>query len=193
MGYRHWTEGEVKTLHKYYETEPTEWLAELLDRPISGIRQKARKEGLQVKDPVRFKKGQIPWNKGKSHRAGGRSVQTQFKKGQQPPTARKPGEMYQRDDHGTLYWYIKPKGARRCIAYHRYRWQQLHGEIPKGYIVTFKDGNPENIQDDNIICISRAENLRRNNEHCDKEMKYIRVVKSRCNLSIVDLVLQGRI
>ncbi len=44
---------------------------------------------------------------------------------------------------------IKVNG--KLVPYARHRYLQLHGSIPKGYKVYFKDMNPLNISDDNII------------------------------------------
>jgi len=41
-------------------------------------------------------------------------------------------------------------------------WQEAHGPVPKGHIIVFRDGNLENLSLDNLECISRAENMRRN-------------------------------
>jgi hypothetical protein len=50
----------------------------------------------------------------------------------------------------------------RWIYYTRYRWEQLHGPLPPGMNVMHKDGNPSNIEDDNLTVLSNAEVVRKN-------------------------------
>lgn len=49
--------------------------------------------------------------------------------------------------------------------YKKYLWE-LHNQkdLPKGYVVVTKDGNPDNLVIENLMLISRAELLRRNNK-----------------------------
>lgn len=51
--------------------------------------------------------------------------------------------------------HIKVDGA--FVPYHRYVWEQEHGEIPKGHNISFKDGDISNCDIDNLECISNAE------------------------------------
>lgn len=48
---------------------------------------------------------------------------------------------------------IKINGS--FIQYARYRWTQLHGEVPEGYKVYHKDCNPLNVDDDNLVIRDR--------------------------------------
>lgn len=43
---------------------------------------------------------------------------------------------------------------------HRYIWQQHHGEVPKGSMVVFKDGNRKNTDISNLLLITRELNAR---------------------------------
>ena len=43
---------------------------------------------------------------------------------------------------------------------HRYIWQQHHGEVPKGSMVVFKDGNRKNTDISNLLLITRGLNAR---------------------------------
>jgi len=52
--------------------------------------------------------------------------------------------------------------SKKRKAYARYRWEQVNGEIPRGYIVRHIDGNKFNDEIINLECISRAENLLKN-------------------------------
>lgn len=64
--------------------------------------------------------------------------------------------------------YYKPNGthAKRGIkAYHHELWKSVHGDIPQGYHVHHRDGNPSNNSIDNLECISDSEHRSR---HGDK-------------------------
>ena len=57
--------------------------------------------------------------------------------------------------------YIQYETKKRK-AYARYLWEQVYGEIPRGYVVRHIDGNKFNDEIINLECISRAENLLKN-------------------------------
>ena len=58
------------------------------------------------------------------------------------------------------YCREKSENGRKNFEHkHRLIWEQAHGEIPKGYIITFLDGNPQNCVLENLAMISQAENL----------------------------------
>ena len=53
---------------------------------------------------------------------------------------------------------IKVKDPNRWKLKHRYIWEKENGKIPKGMLLIFKDNNKLNIDLDNLMLISRAEN-----------------------------------
>lgn len=128
-----------------------------------------------------FKPGQIPWNKGIHFEAGGRSHETQFKKGQMSGAAQRKYVPI-----GTLRiskdGYLERKmtddpslmPTRRWTAVHRLVWEAAHGPIPAGHIVVYRKGMKtaveEEITVDRLECISMAENLRRNGVWRDQEL-----------------------
>ena len=61
----------------------------------------------------------------------------------------KQGTMKVQLRNGKPIWVIKV--GDRLTPYPRYRYQQLHGDIPKGYKVYHKDMNPLNVADDNLF------------------------------------------
>ncbi len=80
---------------------------------------------------------------------------------------------------------IKVNG--KWTPYGRYRYIQLHGLPPEGHKVYFKDGNPLNVEDDNLITMP-AKGLSRElrakyRYHSDK---YFRKKKDRESLSITE-------
>jgi hypothetical protein len=68
-------------------------------------------------------------------------------------------------ENGKTYWdgsmwklhYADEHGNRKVISYPKYLWEINYGEIPYKHLVSFKDGNPYNIDLDNLYLISRSE------------------------------------
>ena len=66
-----------------------------------------------------------------------------------------PGSVSQKKDD---YQYIKLEDGT-WTQYHRYLWEQAHGPIPPGHMVTFLDGNIQNTDLSNLALISRTEQM----------------------------------
>lgn len=112
----------------------------------------------------RFKSERTPWNKGKSYQAGGRSKETQFKKGSSPANAfRNIGDVFSiPDSTGKTYKFIKLK-TNRQYPYGRYVWEQSTGEnLTKNDMIRFRDGNPLNCEFDNLEKVTKAQHALRN-------------------------------
>lgn len=105
----------------------------------------------------RFRKGQTPWSKGKRMQTRGRMAETQFKKGNVPHNWRPVGSERVNVDG---YIEIKVSEPKKWMLKHRYVWQQHYGEIPKGSMVIFKDGNRLNTDIDNLMLITQGINGR---------------------------------
>ncbi|MGD9809675.1 MAG: HNH endonuclease signature motif containing protein [Deferribacterales bacterium] len=101
---------------------------------------------------TRFKKGHIPWDKGKKGFMG--ANRTSFKKGNRPKNAVEVGtEITDRDG------YLKVKISEPNVWKYKHRmiWENAHGEIPEGHAIIFADGDKQNITLENLILVSRAE------------------------------------
>lgn len=119
-----------------------------------------------------FKKGNVPFNKGKrlvdymSPRGVRNSSLTRFKKGQLPHNTKSKGTITREMTHGALYYTINIdwRGRRKYHnSYKWYLWEVAHQQDrPKGRVLAVRDGNPNNIKLDNLELITRAELLRRN-------------------------------
>lgn len=117
----------------------------------------------------RFEKGHVTHNKGKkqteymSKEAIEKTKATRFKKGNIPQNRR---EIWEERISKDGYIYIKVRDG--CLndnweLKHRYIYKQHYGEIPDGYNVMFADKNKRNFDIDNLILVSKSEDLIMNN------------------------------
>ena len=99
-----------------------------------------------------FRKGFIPWNKGKKGYMG--ANKTSFKKSNKPKNWRPVGS--ERIDSNE-YTLIKVAEPNKWVFKHRMIYEQKYGEIPKGAVIIFADGNKNNLNIDNLLCVTRDE------------------------------------
>ena len=104
-----------------------------------------------------FRKGFIPWNKGKKGYMG--ANKTSFKKGNKPKNWRPVGSERINDEGYTLIKVSNEGGMwKRWALKHRVVWEQHHKKkIPKGSVIIFADGNKNNLNIENLICVTRNE------------------------------------
>jgi hypothetical protein len=112
-----------------------------------------------------YPKRWIPWNKGKSIDVHKNAIATQFKAGHEPVNTLHDYAITLRHPHkyrgGRQYYFIRlAKGKWEHL--HRYLWKQVHGSIPKGKLIVFKNGDTLDCLMDNLEMISMAENVKRN-------------------------------
>lgn len=103
----------------------------------------------------RFKKGDVPANKGTKglYNVGGNK--TSFKKGQKARNYKPLGsERIDRDGYTLIKVSDEGKGHQRWNHKHRVLWEKEYGEIPPGHKLLFADRNKQNITLDNLILIS---------------------------------------
>lgn len=120
------------------------------------------RQGGNIGIEYRFRKGQVPPNKGMNP---GREA-TQFKPGNKPGNWKPIGsERYSKE--GYLQRKMTDTGypPRDWVAVHRLLWQEHHGEIPDDHYIRFKDGNKRNIAIENLEMVSTVENMRANSVH----------------------------
>ena len=100
----------------------------------------------------RFEKGHPSHNKGKKGQCAPGCEKGWFKKGHMPQTHREVGS-----ERVNIYGYIEVKVAEpnKWRAKHHLVWEEHNGPIPKGHIIYFKDGNPQNIDIENLRLVSR--------------------------------------
>ena len=166
---KHWSYAEIKFLEDNYCQMTNRQMAEKLGRSMLSVMSRLRFYGLvrpkhviaARKNAGQFKTGLVPWNKDlKGIRL---SPATEFKKGNLPAQTKYDGCIRKRR-HGpskTDYFYIRISQSK-WKPLHHYNWEKLHGKIPPKHIVAFKDGNSTNPNIENLVLMSRADNVRRN-------------------------------
>lgn len=101
----------------------------------------------------RFQKGQEPPNKGKKGTYAAGCEKTWFPKGNMPKNYRPVGsERISKDG----YIEVKVDDPNKWKLKHRCVWEAANGEIPKGYIVIFRDNDRTNVNIDNLLLIKRC-------------------------------------
>jgi hypothetical protein len=126
-----------------------------------------------------FPKGNKSWNQ----RTKGvmNPNATSFKKGHVPKNAKPVGSERICTKDG--YVLIKVPGTNpytghngRYVHKHRWVWEQHHGPIPKGKLVSLKDGNPLNCTLENLELIDRNLLARLNYQKINSNPKELRPV-----------------
>lgn len=104
-----------------------------------------------------YKKGCIPWNKGK--KGCMEANRTSFKKGHRPKNWRSVGSERIDKDGYTLIKISNEGGMwKRWALKHRVVWEEHYKmKVPKGSVIIFADGDRSNFSIENLICVSRNE------------------------------------
>jgi hypothetical protein len=113
----------------------------------------------------RFKKGDVPANKGKpmSMEQYEKCKGTMFKPGNVPANHMEVGK-YTHTTDGYLLRKVKDTGTQRerFEFVHRAEWEKHNGPIPEGKKVSFLDGDKDNCSIENLFLIDNEENLEMN-------------------------------
>jgi hypothetical protein len=186
-------------IRERYPFEPTKKIADDLGLSESSVYNRAFAMGIK-KDPVylrstqyppgylggkatQFQKGHAPVNKGQkmSTEVYQKVAHTMFKKGSKPMNTQPIGTIHQRrDTGGKMYQYIKLADCKWQLL-NRYTWEQHNGPIPKGMVVVYKDGNYLNNDINNLLMITKKENMARNTiQRLPKELQ--QVMRLKCKL-----------
>jgi hypothetical protein len=167
-------------IRERYPFEPTKKIADDLGLSEGSVYNRAYAMGIK-KDPVylrstqyppgylggkatQFQKGSVPANKGQkmSKDVYEKAKPTMFKKGNKPMNTQPIGTIHQRKDTGgKMYQYIKLSDCNWQLL-NRYTWEMHNGPIPKGLIVVYKDGNYLNNDINNLMLLTKKENMARN-------------------------------
>jgi hypothetical protein len=147
------------------------------NRTISSIQNRKMRLGVRCSfNAGCFKKGNIPKNKGRkwaeymSEESQAKSRATTFKNGNIPKNHRPVGSERINVEG---YSEIKTKEPNVWEYKHRLIYEQHYGKAPDGYVVMFADRNKQNFDIDNLILVSRHEDLIMNSKkllYNDKEL-----------------------
>lgn len=168
MGRTKITEEEDEFILTNYKYMTIMEIAKKLGRGRSSVQNRLKIYGVtgtkRQHDIGYFKKGHQPWNKGLKQMTSEKCLPTLFKKGQ-PSTNTKPvGTIVfkVKDGSGQGYYdyYIKYK-EHAWMSLRQWTWMKHNGEVPPGHIIVYKNKRHD-FSIDNLLCISRAENVRRN-------------------------------
>lgn len=190
-GKRLWSAADDATLRRRYPHEPTAVLSGALRRSTAAVYARADILGLHKSEAYlaspaacrlrrgdnvgaasRFRKGQVPPNKG-LRRPGwhrGRMQETQFKRGERSDVAVKlwkpiGTERISKDGYLERKINNDLPLQRRWRAVHLIIWEAAHGPLPMGHAIVFKNGDKADIRLDNMECITRASLMARNSIH----------------------------
>lgn len=141
---------------------------------IQQIKTYKKNHGLSSGLTGHFKKGNIPFNKGKkwdefmSKSSQENSKKTTFKKGNIPINYRPVGS-----ERINIYGYteVKIKDPNVWKLKQQIIYEEKNGPILPGYKIIFKDGNKQNLNIDNLACVSNQEELILNKNHLRHEDK----------------------
>jgi len=103
-----------------------------------------------------FQKGHIPANKGLKGYYSPGCEKGWFKKGHKPINHKPIGSERIDKDGYTLVKVAEPNVWK---LKHKVIWEEKNGKVPEGYVLTFLDGDKNNITLDNLALISMAESL----------------------------------
>lgn len=125
---------------------------------LTAMKSTCYRYGIYTGYDGKFKKGNVPWNKGmKGLRTPG-SEKGWFKKGQKSFNEKPLGSEYKCDGYTMVK--VKETGTRyeRWRLKHVLVWEEHNGPVPKDCIVTFLDGNRDNFDINNLACIRKGVN-----------------------------------
>ncbi len=133
----------------------------------ASMKQFRQRHGIKSGVPGWYQKGHPPANKGKrledyltpekAKEVREKISGTQFKKGQRPRNELPVGSVV--FVGGYLLRKKQERGSQweRWEFLHRAVWEEHHGPIPEGMVVTFRDSNPKNCSIENLMLITRGE------------------------------------
>jgi len=142
------------------------------------IGEKVLQRREESKKKNQFNKGQVSHNKGKkmSPEAYEKVKKSMFKPGQIPYNSKPIG--YERICPVDKIIFIKISERGPMVSKSRYIWEQNNGPIPKGSVVSFKDGNKLNCDIDNLFLTTQEEIMLRNSLHNYPELRDVnRLIK----------------
>ena len=193
------TEEHLEIIRKLYADTPNKVIATWMPHSSTSISKKANQMGLKkTKEYIRengrtiaaaqwkelkenglelksnFKKGHVPWCKGKKmspeHIAKLTGV---FKKGQQPHNTLPIGSIRNINNYNEIKY-----ANHKWMALARYNWEQVHGPVPKDMCVFKLDQDKYNDDISNLCLVSRKDlaMFNRNHAKLTPELKEVQIL-----------------
>lgn len=162
MGVRRYTDEEEAFLTAYIPGHTYQEIADAFNERFpehyremktTMVNAFCRRHGLLTGDNHRFKKGQIPFNKGKKITPHPNTVATQFKPGESLRILPLGTEILRK----TGYIWVKIGQPRKWRKKHLVVWEQEHGRLPPGHVILFRDGNRLNCDLENLALVTKSE------------------------------------
>jgi len=185
MKRKFWKPEDDKYLIDHYEDEDTKEIVKVLDRSIHSIYARVSMLNLHKSEKAkklygcyltgtdgrsyRYKKGHIPFNKGKTMSAEQYEVSkaTMFKKGHKPSDTLPVGSIRLRTNYKrkSKYLWIKIGEPHKWEMLHRYNWKKKYGFIPDKMNLVFITDDIFNCEISNLELVSDEDLMRRNTIH----------------------------
>lgn len=152
-------QAELKQLYLHHSASK---IAEMFGVTLSVVRNNLHNLGIKKESKIntgQYKIGDVPFNKGKKmpQHVYERVKHTMFKKGNKPPNMKYEG-YESLDSKG----YIKMHHNGRMRLKHRVIWESVNGKMPANCVIIFINGDNRDFRIENLECITRAENMKRN-------------------------------
>lgn len=125
------------------------------DVSVKNIHALCKRKGWSTGRTGRFVKGQESWNKGIKGYMGANT--TSFKKGQKAHNHKPVGS--ERVCPKDNFVVVKVAEPNQWKHKHVHIYEQIHGVCTKGEVVRFLDGDKRNFSKENLVLITRSENL----------------------------------
>jgi len=153
---------------------------------LDGPKAQRLRRGDNIGAEFRFKKGNVPFNKGVKGIVHEGCKKTMFQPGSKPANYKPVGTIRFIRDKTDGYFEMKmADGMRQWKLLHRVIWERLNGVIPANQIVIFLDGNPKNLNIKNMALMTKAENMKRNTVHnYPKDIVHLVQLKAALNRQI---------
>ena len=181
-----YTQKQLDEIRQRYPHEKTQVIADSMSIAVASIYNLAYKLGLKKSAEYlltpgcgrllkgtrngiagEFKKGHVPFNKGLKmpDSVYDKVKGTMFTKGHVPANVKPIGYLSVRPDtSGREYIYIKIKDSVWEL-YHRYLWEQNHGQIPNKMKIAFINGNSLDCRIENLKMVTYQEAMLMNTIH----------------------------
>lgn len=173
MAVHKWSEEEIEFIREIYPYHENKEISKMVKdkfgfdvsaRNLLNVRHKHKFPKKAIPNSGCYRKGDVPWNKGKgmSDETREKVKKTWFKKGEIPKNHRPVGSTRITVDG---YTEIKIAEPNRWALYHRHLYEVEHGEkLKKNEAVIFADGDKSNFDINNLVKVSRANLLYLNNK-----------------------------